>query len=51
MKFDREINLEFHGANVSSDSGLLIHRELDGTLVLTALTEAMLSELRVGKNT
>ena len=51
VEFDREIKLEFHGAKVSSDGGLLIYRELDEALGLTDLAEAMLSELRVGKNT
>jgi hypothetical protein len=51
VEFDREIKLEFHGARVSSDSGLLIYRELDEALGLTDLAETMLSELRIGKNT
>ena len=51
VEFDREIKLEFHGARVSSDSGLLIYRELDESLGLTDLAETMLSELRIGKNT
>jgi len=51
VEFDREIKLEFHGAKVSSDGGLLIYRELDEALGLTDLAETMLSELRVGKNT
>lgn len=51
VEFDREMKLEFHGANVSSDGGLLIYRELDEALGLTDLAETILSELRVGKNT
>ena len=51
MQFDWEIKLEFHGAKVSSDGGLLIYRGLDEALGLTDLAETMLSELRVGKNT
>ena len=51
LEFDRQIKLEFHGAKGSSDGGLLIYRELDEALGLTDLAEAMLSELRVGKNT
>jgi len=50
-EFDREIELEFHDAKVSSDGGLLIYRELDEALRLTDLAETMRSELRVGKNT
>jgi len=51
MRFDWEIKLEFHGAKVSSDGGLLIYRELDEALGLTNLAETRLSELRAGKNT
>jgi len=32
VEFDREIKLEFHGAKVLSDGGLLIYRELDEAL-------------------
>jgi hypothetical protein len=51
VEFDREIKMEFHGARVSSDGGLLIYRELDEALGLTDLAETKLSELRCGKNT
>ena len=51
VEFDREIKMEFHGARVSSDGGLLIYRELDEALGLTNLADTTLSELRIGKNT
>ena len=49
--FDRRLNLEFHGSQISSDAGLLSYRELDNALGLSALAGNALSEVRRGKNT
>ncbi len=49
--FDRSVKLEFHGAKISSDAGLMLHRELDGVLGLTEQCEDVLDDMRTGKNT
>jgi hypothetical protein len=49
--FDRSVKLEFHGAKISSDAGLMLHRELDDVLGLTREAETVLEDMRTGKNT
>ncbi len=52
VDFDGQIRLEFHGANVTSDAGLLAYRELDDALGLTAeVNELRLHDPRTGQNT
>jgi len=52
VDFDGQIRLEFHGAKVTSDAGLLVYRELDEALGLTAGIEKLrLMDPRTGQNT
>ena len=48
--FDGSIRVEFHGATVSSDAGLLAYREVDDALALTAAAGATLHDWRTGTN-
>jgi hypothetical protein len=50
LGFDRRIKLEFHGARISSDGGLLAYRELDDVLGLTDLAASLLGDGRRGRN-
>ena len=50
VAFDRRIKLEFHGARITSDGGLLAYRELDDVFGLTAMAASALGEGRRGKN-
>ena len=49
--FDRAIRLEFHGANVSSDTGLLAYADLADALGLTQMAAQRLTDCRTGSNT
>ena len=51
VDFDAKLRLEFHGATITSDAGLLAYRELDDALGLTEIAEACLCGGRNGKNT
>lgn len=50
-QFDRRLRLEFHGANVTSDAGLLDYRQLDDALQLTDTAADVLHDTRSGRNT
>ena len=50
LRFDRRIRLEFRGATITSDAGLLACRELDDALGLTETAEECLQESRGGRN-
>ena len=51
VDFDRRIKLEFHGARITSDGGLLAYRELDEALGLTDSAITKLLDGRRGRNT
>jgi len=50
VEFDRRLKLQFHGAKLSSDGGLIVFRELDETLGLTRMVSWELHDRRTGKN-
>ena len=50
LQFDRSVKLAFCGSSISSDGGLLLHRELDDALCLTDLAAGLIADPRVGKN-
>ena len=51
VDFDPRVRLEFPGAQLSSDGGLLVMRELDAALGLSDLAATALRDNRRGKNT
>jgi len=51
VAFDRRLTLEFHGARITSDAGLLAYRGLDAALGVTDLAGTALTECRHGKDT
>ena len=50
LHFDRSVKLAFQGPSISSDGGLLLHRELDDALGLTDMGAESIADPRTGKN-
>jgi hypothetical protein len=50
LQFDRSVKVEFRGAAISSDGGLLLHRELDDALGLTDMAAGFIADPRTGRN-
>jgi hypothetical protein len=51
LHFDGHVRVEFRGAKVTTDAGLLAVRELDDVLQLTAEAGELLRDSRTGRNT
>ena len=50
LSFNPQLRVEFHGATITSDAGLLLPRELDEHLGLSTLIERHLTDPRTGRN-
>ena len=50
LGFDGSLKLEFHGAKVTSDAGLLAYRDLDEALVLFDSVPSVFHDSRTGRN-
>src|SRR6056297_751902 len=50
LQFVRSVKLAFRGSSISSDGGLILHRELDEALGLTELAANLIADPLVGNN-
>src|SRR5450759_1305080 len=50
LRFDRRLRLEFRGAKITTDAGLLAVRELDEMMGLTDMAGELIEDKRTGKN-
>ena len=50
LSFDGSVRLKFRGATISSDTGLLVYRDVDDAFALTGSTGAALKDSRTGTN-
>src|SRR5450756_2922700 len=50
LLFDRRLRLEFRGAKITTDAGLLAVRELDEMIRLTDMAADLIIDKRTGKN-
>ena len=50
FQFDRSVKVAFRGSSISSDGGLLLHRELDDALGLTDMAAGLITDPRTGRN-
>ena len=51
LQFNPKVRLEFHGATITSDAGLLPIREMDDALGLTHIAAGYIQESRSGRTT
>jgi hypothetical protein len=50
LEFDRLVKLAFCGSSISSDGGLLLHRELDDAVGPTDAAAGLIGDPRTGRN-